>query len=174
MHRWSGLRRTPRVAFDGPWGRPGLGLALRSLTPEASFRPSDPSRKTQASMSHASTTATGIQAQGAAAGFARHAREELGHADQLSERIVQLGGAPNFDPDQLSKHSRAQDFEVTDLDEMLREALVAERIALDSDAERIRDLGADETTTRRMLEGILAVEEAHAEDLTRPLRAQTA
>lgn len=117
--------------------------------------------------------ATGIHAQGVAAEFLQHADEEQGHADQIAERIVQLGGEPNLDPDQLTKHSHAQYVEGKDLDDMIREDLVAERIAIDSYAEMIRYLHDDDPTTRRMLEGILATEEEHAEDLISLLRSQT-
>jgi bacterioferritin len=117
--------------------------------------------------------ATGIHAQSVAAEFLEHAGEEQSHADLLAERIVQLGGEPNFDPDQLSARSHAQYVEGKDLTDMVRENLVAERIAIDSYAEMIRYLGRDDPTTRRMLEGILAAEEEHAEDLTSLLRNQS-
>lgn len=118
--------------------------------------------------------AAGIHAQGVASEFLKHADEEMAHADQLAERIVQLGGEPNFDPDQLTKHSHAQYVEGKGLDDMIREDLVAERIAIDSYAEMVRYLGNDDPTTRRMLEGILATEEEHAEDLISLLRSQIA
>jgi bacterioferritin len=118
--------------------------------------------------------ANGIHAQSVAAEFLEHAVEEQSHADLLAERIVQLGGEPNLDPDQLSKHSHAQYVEGKDLADMIREDLVAERIAIDSYAEVIRYLGDDDSTTRRMLEGILASEEEHAEDLISLLRGQRA
>ncbi|MBK7878262.1 MAG: bacterioferritin [Planctomycetes bacterium] len=118
--------------------------------------------------------ATGIHARSVAAEFLQHAAEEQGHADLLAERIVQLGGEPSFDPDQLSKRSHAQYVEGKDLDDMIREDLVAERIAIDSYAEVIRYLGDDDPTTRRLLEGILATEEEHAEDLLSLLRSQGA
>jgi bacterioferritin len=92
----------------------------------------------------------------------------------LAERIVQLGGEPNLDPDQLTEHSHAQYVEGKDLVDMIREDLVAERIAIDIYAEMIRYLGDDDPTTRRMLESILAAEEEHAEDLISLLRGRGA
>ncbi|MCE9595320.1 MAG: bacterioferritin [Planctomycetes bacterium] len=118
--------------------------------------------------------ASGIHAQSIAAEFLEHAVEEQAHADLLAKRIVQLGGEPNFDPDQLTKRSHAQYVEGKDLADMVRENLVAERIAIDSYAEMIRYLGEDDPTTRRMLEGILAAEEEHAEDLMTLLSDQGA
>jgi len=118
--------------------------------------------------------ADGIHAQSVAAEFLEHAAEEQAHADSLAQRIVQLGGEPNLDPDQLSRHSHAQYIEGTDLVDMIREDLVAERIAIDSYAEMVRYLGDDDPTTRRMLESILAAEEEHAEDLISLLRGQGA
>ncbi len=116
--------------------------------------------------------ASGIHAQSVAAEFLEHAVEEQGHADLLAQRIVQLGGEPDLDPDRLSARSHAQYVEGKDLADMIREDLVAERIAIDSYAETIRYLGDDDPTTRRMLEGILAAEEEHAEDLLSLLRGQ--
>jgi bacterioferritin len=118
--------------------------------------------------------ATGIHAQSVAAEFLEHALEEQSHADVLAERIVQLGGEPNLDPDKLTEHSHAQYVEGKDLVDMIREDLVAERIAIDSYAEMIRYLGDDDPTTRRMLESILASEEEHAEDLISLLRGRGA
>jgi bacterioferritin len=109
--------------------------------------------------------ATGIHAQGVAQEFLEHATEEQGHADLIAERITQLGGAPNFDPEGLLTRSHSEYIEAGSLLDMIRENLVAERIAVASYAEMIRYLGNDDPTTRRMLEGILAVEEEHAEDL---------
>jgi bacterioferritin len=114
--------------------------------------------------------ATGIHAQSVAAEFLQHASEEQGHADLLATRIVQLGGEPNLNPHDLEERSHTQYVEGDDLNDMLREDLVAERIGIDSYSELIRYLGADDPTTRRMLEGILAVEEEHAEDLVSLLR----
>ncbi len=118
--------------------------------------------------------ANGIHAQSVAAEFLEHANEEQVHADRIAQRIVQLGGKPNLDPDQLSSLSHAQYVEGEDLAEMIREDLVAERIAIESYGEVIRFLGDDDVTTRRLLEDILAAEEKHAEDLTSLLRGQSA
>jgi bacterioferritin len=116
--------------------------------------------------------ANGIHAQSVAAEFLEHAVEEQSHADLLAERIVQLGGEPNLDPDQLSKHSHSQYVEGKDLADMIREDLVAERIAIESYGEMIAYIGNDDPTTRTMLEGILAMEEEHAEDLISLLRGR--
>ena len=109
--------------------------------------------------------AAGINADSAATEFAEHAAEEQGHADQIAARIVQLGGEPNFAPDGLSSRSHAEYVEGGTLIDMIREDLVAERVAIDSYREMINYVGSDDPTTRRMLEGILATEEEHAEDL---------
>ena len=110
-------------------------------------------------------TASGIHAQSVAAEFLEHANEEQGHADEIAARIVQLGGAPNFNPEGLTSRSHAEYVEGENLIEMIKEDLVAERIAIDSYRDMVRYLGDDDPTTRRMLEGILAVEEEHADDL---------
>src|SRR6266478_2551280 len=91
--------------------------------------------------------------------------EAQGHADLIAQRIVQLGGAPNLNPDGLSMRSHAEYVEGTTLIDMIREDLVAERIAIDSYREMINYVNTDDPTTRRMLEGILAMEEEHADDL---------
>ncbi len=109
--------------------------------------------------------AAGLNAQSVAAEFLLHANEEQGHADLIAARIVQLGGEPDFSPEGLSKRSHAEYVAGENLIEMIREDLVAERIAIDSYGEMIRYLGSDDPTTRRMLEGILAMEEEHADDL---------
>ncbi|HEX9425047.1 MAG TPA: ferritin-like domain-containing protein [Pyrinomonadaceae bacterium] len=109
--------------------------------------------------------ATGIYAEGVAAEFLQHANEEQGHADLIAQRIVQLGGEPNFNPDGLTMRSHAEYVEGTDLIDMIKEDLVAERIAIDSYREMINYVSNDDPTTRRMLEGILAMEEEHADDL---------
>jgi bacterioferritin len=109
--------------------------------------------------------AMGIHAQPVAAEFLQHATEELQHADQIAARITQLGGEPNFDPDGLLTRSHAEYVEGESLVDMIREDLVAERIAIDSYGEMVRYLGNNDPTTRRMLEGILAVEEEHADDM---------
>jgi bacterioferritin len=109
--------------------------------------------------------ASGINAQSVAAEFLEHANEEQAHADEIASRIVQLGGAPNFSPEGLATRSHSEYVEGGDLRDMIREDLVAERVAIDSYAEMIRYLADDDPTTRRMLEGILAVEEQHADDM---------
>jgi bacterioferritin len=109
--------------------------------------------------------ARGIHSQSVASEFLAHSNEEQGHADQIAERIVQLGGAPDFAPDTLAGRSHAEYVPGTSLTDMIRENLVAERIAIDSYRDAIAFLGAEDPTTRRMLEGILAVEEEHADEL---------
>lgn len=109
--------------------------------------------------------ASGIHAQSVAAEFLQHANEEQGHADQLAERIVQLGGEPNLSPEGMLMRSHSEYVEGTSLVDMIKEDLVAERIAIDSYREMINYLGTNDSTSRRMLEGILAVEEEHADDL---------
>ncbi|MDT3778082.1 ferritin-like domain-containing protein [Nitrospira sp. MA-1] len=109
--------------------------------------------------------ASGIHAQSVAAEFLQHANEEQGHADQLAERIVQLGGEPNLSPDGMLMRSHSEYVEGTSLVDMIKEDLVAERVAIDSYREVINYLGTNDSTSRRMLEGILAVEEEHADDL---------
>ena len=115
--------------------------------------------------------ASGIHAQAVAAEFLEHATEEQGHADLIAERIVQLDGAPNFSPEGMASRSHSEYVEGNGLIEMIREDLVAERIAIDSYSEMIRYIGDDDPTTRRMLEGILATEEEHADDLKTLLEA---
>jgi bacterioferritin len=109
--------------------------------------------------------ASGIHAQAVAAEFLEHANEEQGHADQIAERIVQLGGAPDLNPANLLTRSHAEYVEGNSLVDMIREDLIAERIAIDSYGEIIRYLGDTDPTSRRLMESILAVEEEHAEDL---------
>jgi bacterioferritin len=109
--------------------------------------------------------ASGINAQSVAQEFLQHATEEQAHADQIAARIVQLGGEPNFSPEGLASRSHSEYVEGGTLVDMIREDLVAERVAIDSYSEMIRYLGEDDPTTRRMLEGILAMEEEHADDL---------
>jgi len=113
--------------------------------------------------------AVGIHAQSVAAEFLEHATEEQGHADQIAERITQLGGSPNFNPEGMLSRSHSEYTEGETLVEMIKENLVAERIAIDSYAEIVRYLGNDDVTSRRMMEGILAVEEQHADDLAKLL-----
>lgn len=109
--------------------------------------------------------ASGIHAASAAAEFLEHANDEQGHADQIAQRIVQLQGEPNFSPEGLLMRSHAEYVEGTTLVDMIQEDLVAERIAIDSYRDMINYFGNDDPTSRRMLEGILAVEEEHADDL---------
>jgi bacterioferritin len=109
--------------------------------------------------------ANGIHADSVAAEFLEHANDEQGHADQIAARIVQLGGEPNFNPEGLLTRSHAEYVEGDTLTDMIKEDLVAERIAIDSYREMVRYFGNDDPTSRRMIEGILAVEEEHADDL---------
>ena len=109
--------------------------------------------------------ASGINAEGVATEFLEHANEEQAHADRIAERIVQLGGEPNLSPDGLLSRSHSEYIEGDSLLSMIKEDLVAERIAIDSYREMISYLGSDDPTTRRMLEEILANEEEHADDL---------
>ena len=109
--------------------------------------------------------ASGIHAEGVAAEFLEHANDEQGHADQIAQRIVQLQGEPNFNPEGLLMRSHAEYVEGNTLTEMIKEDLVAERIAIDSYREMINFFGNDDPTSRRLIEGILAVEEEHADDL---------
>ncbi|HET7874176.1 MAG TPA: ferritin-like domain-containing protein [Methylomirabilota bacterium] len=109
--------------------------------------------------------ATGIHAQAVAQEFLEHAGEEQGHADRIAERITQLGGEPDFNPESLTTRSHSEYVPGHDLLEMIREDLVAERVAVESYSEMIRYIGEDDPTTRRMLEDILAAEETHADEL---------
>jgi bacterioferritin len=109
--------------------------------------------------------AKGIHSKSVADEFLAHSNEEQGHADQLATRIVQLGGEPNFSPDGLAARSHAEYIEGTSLFDMIKENIVAERIAIDSYRDFIEYLGDKDPTTRRMLESILAVEEEHADEL---------
>ena len=109
--------------------------------------------------------ASGIHSQAIKAEFLAHANEEQGHADLLAERITQLDGKPNLSPVGLLDRSHADYVEGEDIVDMIKEDLIAERIAIDSYREVINYVGADDPTTRRVLEGILAMEEEHAEDM---------
>jgi bacterioferritin len=109
--------------------------------------------------------AQGMNADPVAAEFLVHANEEQQHADQIAARIVQLNGEPNFSPEGLLTRSHAEYVEGKDLVDMIKEDLVAERVAIDSYREMIEYIGDKDTTTKRMLEGILAMEEEHADDL---------
>ena len=109
--------------------------------------------------------ADGINADSVAAEFAEHATEEQAHADRIAQRIVQLGGTPNFSPEGLGSRSHSEYVEGDTLIDMIKEDLIAERIAIDSYKEIIDYLADKDSTTRRMFEEILAVEEEHADDL---------
>ncbi|SAL36936.1 ferritin-like domain-containing protein [Caballeronia humi] len=109
--------------------------------------------------------AKGIHSEAVATEFGEHAAEEQEHADTIAERIVQLGGEPNFAPDSLKSRSHSEYKEGANLIDMIRENLIAERIAIDTYREIIRYLGDKDVTTRRMFEDILAVEEEHADDM---------
>jgi bacterioferritin len=109
--------------------------------------------------------ARGIHSQAVAAEFLEHSNEELAHADEIAERIVQLGGEPDFNPNALTGRSHAEYRIGKTLQEAVKENLVAERIAIDSYREMIQFVGDSDPTTRRMLEGILATEEDHADEL---------
>lgn len=109
--------------------------------------------------------AVGTKAQVAAAEFLEHAQEEEQHANRIAKRIVEIGGEPNFNPDGLTSRSHAEYVEGETLIDMLKEDLVAERIAIESYTEIVRYLGDDDPTTRRLMEEILQTEEEHADDL---------
>src|SRR5688572_9978843 len=110
-------------------------------------------------------TAQGRDSPKIAEEFMVHANEELGHADQIAERIVQLGGEPDFKPDTLQKRSHSDYDESQTLNEMIRTNLIAERVAIEAYRQMIALIGDKDPTTRRMLEQILAVEEEHADEL---------
>ena len=110
--------------------------------------------------------AKGIHAKSVAAEFLEHAQEEEQHADMLARRITQLDGAPNFNPDGLLTRSHSDYAEGADLVDMIKEDLVAERIAIDSYRDIVEYLGHDDPTSRRVMEEILAKEEEHADDLS--------
>ena len=114
--------------------------------------------------------ASGINSESVAAEFLQHANEEQGHADSIAQRIVQLQGEPNFNPEGLLTRSHAEYVEGTTLIDMIKEDLVAERIAIDSYREMITYLGNQDPTSRRLMEEILAVEEEHADDLVSMLQ----
>ena len=109
--------------------------------------------------------AQGIHSQAVAAEFLEHANEEQGHADQLAARIIQLGGKPNMNPEGLTSRSHSEYKEAGTLVEMIKENLIAERIAIESYSEMARYFGDNDPTSKRMIEGILANEEEHADDL---------
>jgi bacterioferritin len=108
--------------------------------------------------------AKGMLADAVKGEFLEHAQQEQAHAGKLAERIVQLGGEPDLNPDTLTRRSHAEDKEGKDLRDMVRENLIAERIAIDSYREMINFVGDKDTTTKRILEEILAQEEEHADE----------
>src|SRR5437870_3913685 len=109
--------------------------------------------------------AQGIHSDPIANEFLQHANEEQQHADMIAARIIQLGGAPNFSPDGLTTRAHSEYAEGQNLVDMIKEDLIAERIAIDTYTEMIRYVAQTDITTRRMLESILAVEEEHADDM---------
>jgi bacterioferritin len=116
-------------------------------------------------------TATGISSEAIKAEFAEHAKEEQEHMMAVAERIDQLGGTPNFNPEGLASRSASQYAEGANLVDMIKENLIAERIAVDHYRELIRYFGDDDPATRVMLQGILSVEEEHASDMLDLLEA---
>ncbi len=109
--------------------------------------------------------ATGISSEGVKSEFAQHAKEEAEHMNQVAERINQLGGVPNFNPSGLATRAVSQYGDAGNLIAMIKENLIAERIAVDHYRELIRYFGNNDPGTRTMLEGILMVEEEHANDM---------
>ena len=109
--------------------------------------------------------AHGLSAQSVADEFAEHAAEEQEHADKIAKRITELDGEPNFNPEGILTRSHSEYVEGDKLTDMIKEDLVAERIAIESYSEIIRYLGDNDPTSRRMMEEILAKEEEHAEDM---------
>ena len=109
--------------------------------------------------------AQGLSSEAIKAEFLQHASEEQEHADQIAERICQLGGEPNLNPDGMASRSHSEYVEGKSLRDMIREDLIAERIAIESYREMINFIGKGDSTTRRMLESIQAMEEEHAEDM---------
>ena len=109
--------------------------------------------------------ARGVHAESVKQEFSQHAAEEQQHADWVAERIIQLGGEPDFNPEGLVQRSHSEYAEGEDLQSMIREDLVAERIAIESYSEIVRWLANDDPTTRRIVEDILKMEEEHAEDM---------
>lgn len=116
--------------------------------------------------------AKGINSDSVKSEFLEHAQEEQQHADSLAERIVQLGGEPNFSPEGILDRSHSQYAEGTTLEDMIKEDLIAERIAIDSYRAMIDYIGGDDPTTRRLFEDITAKEEEHAEELASLLSNQ--
>jgi len=110
--------------------------------------------------------ASGMLADAVKAEFLEHAQQEQEHANKIAERIVQLGGEPDLNPDTLTKRAHAEYKEGQNLREMVTEDLIAERIAIDSYREMIGYIGDKDTTTKRILESILAQEEEHADEFS--------
>jgi len=115
--------------------------------------------------------ATGIHSQAVAAEFMEHAEQEQEHADKIALRIRQLGGAPDFNPEGLLSRSHAQYAEGSSLIDMIKEDLIAERIAIESYTEMIRYFGDNDPTSRRLMESVLQQEEEHADDMATLLEA---
>jgi bacterioferritin len=111
-------------------------------------------------------TAKGLASPAIAEEFMVHAQEESAHADQIAERIVQLGGEPDFSPDSLSRRSHADYDESRELKAMIRANLVAERVAIEAYTQMIQMIGDKDSTTRRVLESILSQEQEHADELS--------
>jgi bacterioferritin len=113
--------------------------------------------------------AKGVHAASVEQEFKEHAAEEQEHADKVAKRITELGGTPNLNPDGLASRSHAQYGSAETLQDMIKDDLIAERIAVATYSEIIRWLGNDDPTTRRMMEELLAVEEEHADDMAKLL-----
>src|SRR5882724_7874385 len=113
--------------------------------------------------------AAGILSSGVEDEFLQHANEEQMHADRVAKRITELGGTPNLNPDGLAERSHAQYGTGVRLEEMIKEDLIAERIAIATYSEIVRWLGNDDPTTRRLMEELLAKEEEHADDMAKLL-----
>ena len=111
-------------------------------------------------------TAQGVSSPKIAEEFMVHAQEETAHADEIAERIVQLGGEPDFAPNGLTERSHADYDDSTDLKAMIKSNLIAERIAIEAYTQMITLIGDKDSTTRRILEGILSQEQEHAEELS--------
>jgi bacterioferritin len=114
--------------------------------------------------------AEGVASEAVKSEFLQHANEEQAHADEIAERVVQLGGAPDLNPEGMASRSHSEYVEGTTLRDMIKEDLVAERVAIESYREIIAWLDGRDSTTRKMLEGILAMEEGHADDMSSLLK----
>jgi bacterioferritin len=111
--------------------------------------------------------AQGIHGQSVENEFLEHANEEQEHADRVAKRITELGGTPNLNPEGLATRSHAQYGSAETLQEMIKEDLIAERIAIATYSEIVRWLANDDPTTRRLIEELLAKEEEHADDMAK-------